>query len=1278
MLLTIHDASLQKVAFIDNSKQKTLNYYDDVWFRSLETGSSTFEFTVYKKAIQSDTNHRKTYNYLNERAFVSFTYKGRSYVFNVMSVEENEKTIKCYCENLNLELINEYANPYKATKPMSFKEYCDAMDLLNFTLLSIGINEISDYKRTLEWEGQDTKLARLLSLAKKFDAEIEFDTQLNADSTIKDFRVNVFHENDESHQGVGKIRSDIQLTYKKNLKSIKRKIDKTGIYNAVRPTGKREDGTIVTIGGLSAYSENNADGIREFYQSGEMLYAPLSVQLYPAAFTKETMADQWIRKDLEVESESPEVIRSAGIRNLKKNAYPALTYEVDGFVDVEIGDTINIRDNGFSPILLVVARVSEQKISFTNPQNNKTTFANFKALENQLSSGIQSALERLFENAKPYSIKLSTDNGVMFKNNIGESTVTPTLYRGDKIIPNVTWRWSLDGQVATGLFYTVRGNMIESTSVLTVAAYVGNTEVAVDEISFVNVLDGKLGTPGPKGVDGRTTYIHTAWANSPDGRKDFSLESDVNMLYRGEYKDYEIADSTDPLRYQWVKVKGDKGDKGDKGERGDRGLPGLQGARGDQGIPGVRGADGRTSYTHIAYADSADGHTNFSVSASNRLYMGVCVNFTQQDSTNPDDYAWSLIKGADGANGLPGKAGADGRTPYFHTAYANSSDGRQDFSVTDSRGKKYLGTYTDYAMADSTDYKKYTWSLIKGDDGRGIANVTNYYLLSALSTGITTTTTGWSETPQVPTAQYRYHWHYRVELYTDGTSKTTTPAVIGIHGEKGDKGDRGLQGLQGPRGEQGIAGVKGADGKTQYTHIAYADNAAGGGFSQTDQNKAYIGMYQDFNMADSNNPSAYRWTKWKGSDGAQGIPGAKGADGRTPYFHVAYAESADGRTGFSLTQTGNKRYMGTCTDYTQNDPTDPTRYRWVDMVGSVDVGGVNLIRNSAFPLDFKHWSNETPAFAKIVTHGFYYNSQKPMFMIENRGSGEIVFGTNRFEVEKNTTYTLNFRGFANSATRDIDVFFLGRKNGETKDFTVVNLLIGRRKMSTSNCEDITVTFNSGDADNAYIRFDNNGTDTSTKADFYFGEIDLYKGNFKRKWQPNPEDLQFQIDSKADNVLTQEQLNALSEQARDLQANLEAKASKETLDNWIKAYQSFVQANEKAVSKSEKELIAASKRVALLEQTIGDMKIQTDFIDTYFTQSNEGLIFGKNNGSATIKISQDRISMFSAGNEVMYISQGVIHIDNGVFTKTLQIGRFREEQYHLNADMNVIRYVGGLL
>lgn len=563
MLLTIHDASLQKVAFVDNSKQNTLNYYADTWVRSLPTGSSTFEFTVFKKAIKSDTALTKAYQYLNERAWVSFKFKGKSFLFNVMTVEEDEQTIKCYCENLNLELINELANPYKATKAMSFAEYCEAMDLLNYTHLVIGNNEVSDKKRTVEWQGQETKLARLLNLAKNFDAEIEFDTQLNADSTIKKFSVNVYHENDDNHQGVGRIRNDIQLKYGKNIKSIRRKVDKTGIFNTIRPTGKRtvKNGAgedveeVVTIRGLDDWKKYNKDGICEFYQRNESLYAPLSMQLYPSTFSHGTAEDQWTRKDFSYDTDNPKELRRLAYNELKKHCYPAITYEVDGYVDVEIGDTVKIHDAGFAPLLTIQARVSEQRISFSNPASNKTVFSNFKALESQLSDGTQEAFERLFEQSKPYTIKLSTNNGIIFKNNSGESIITPTLYKGGKLITaGVTWRWSLNDKVTTGMTYTVRGQEITNTVTLTIGAYIGNDRVAVDELSLVNVTDGRIGAPG------KSTHIHFAFSNNPDG-SNLSL-TDNDQRYYGYYSDMEEVASTDKTRYKWfdrwTKIKSDK------------------------------------------------------------------------------------------------------------------------------------------------------------------------------------------------------------------------------------------------------------------------------------------------------------------------------------------------------------------------------------------------------------------------------------------------------------------------------------------------------------------------------------------------------------------------------------------------------------------------------------------------------------------------------------------------------------------------------------------------
>lgn len=866
MLLTIHDSNLRKVTFIDNDKQDTLNYFNDTWTRYLETGSSTFDFTVFKKAIISDVGKKRAYNSLNEKAFVSFRYKGRTYLHTIRKIEENEKVIKCYGINLNLELINEYSIPYKSPKAMSFKEFCEAMDLLNYTFLKIGINEVANKKISAEWEGTDTKLNRLLSLAKKFGAEIEFDTRLNADSSIKSFTVNVYHEHDDNHQGVGQISPKI-LKYGKNLKTITRAIDKTGIYNTVVPTGKDDKGNVVDIRGLGAWSVNNAKGEREFYQSGAALYAPLSMQMYPSTFTHSTGdRDQWIRKDMTVESSNPEVIRSAAYRELKKNCYPAVTYEAEGFADLEIGDTVKVYDDGFSPTLLLEMRVSEQVISFTNPKNNKTTFSNAKALENRLSQGIQQQLDRMIEDAKPYTIKLATDNGIAFKNGQGQTIVTPTLMKGNKVI-NSGWRWVVDGEIkATSPSYTVRAADINQKMVLTVSAWIDNKEVASEQLTLINTSDG---------TTGKTQYLHRAWANSEDGRDGFSTSSSANKRYFGTYTDFTEADSQDPTRYNWT-----------------------------------------------ALFDNVKG--------GNRNYF------------------------------------KNGRTQQINT--------------------------------------------------------------------------GSSETYDMRTFIFDDFWKNQDRL------------------------------------------------KPNYVRVAFEISLS-----------------------------------------------------------PALAKDTQVNVHFSATPWYKNQI--------------------------VLKAGVTTPQSFEFTIDL---SNASEAYK---TDNIF-----------------IRFGT-AHGFPANQTVTLE------NAMLAVGTNFLG----------------------------------------------------------YVKAI---------------EDVETDINSKADQGLTQVQLNALNEKAGIIQAELEAKASADTLDNWIKVYKDFVQSNETARLQAEKDLISASQRVSSIAKDLGELSDRWNFIDTYMSSSNEGLVIGKNDGSSSMLFSPNgRISMYSAGVEVMYISQGVIHIENGIFSKTIQIGRFREEQYHINPDMNVIRYVG---
>ena len=1180
MLLTIHDSNLQKVAFIDNEKQGTLNYFNDTWTRYLETGSSTFDFTVFKKAIISDIGQKRAYNTLNEKAFVSFHYKGKTYLHTIRKVEENEKVIKCYGINLNLELINEYSNPYKSPEAMSFKEFCNAMDLLNYTFLKIGINEVSDKKISAEWEGTDTKLNRLLSLAKKFDAEIEFDTQLNDDSSIKSFIVNVYHENDDTHQGVGKISPTI-LKYGKNLRTITRTIDKTGVFNSIRPSGKRKvkngDGAEVeeevTINGLDDWKKYNKDGVCEFYQMGAYLVAPISMQLYPSTFTHATgELDQYTRKDFSYETDDPKKLRELAYKELKKNCYPAVTYEVEGFADLEIGDTVKIYDDGFSPTLLLEMRVSEQSISFTNPKNNKTTFSNAKALENRLSLGIQQQLDRMIEDAKPYIVKVSTDNGTAFKNGQGQSVVTPVLMKGNKVI-NSGWRWVIDGEIkSTSSSYIVRAADVNQKMVLTVSAWVDNKEVASEQVTFLNAYDG---------------------------------------------------------------TKGDKGD------------PGKDGVAGKNGVGLLSTVITYASSTSGANAPSAGWTTSIPVvPAGEYLWTKTVWNYT--DDTSETGYSVARI-------GRDGNTGRDG---------------------------------------------------VAGKDGVGIRATTVVYAGS--TSGTVPPSSGWgSQIPSVPAGQYL--WTRTTWSYTDNTSEIGfsvakmgetgqkgdrgDPGPKGDRGEKGEKGDRGerglqgLQGLQGAKGDQGIQGPKGSDGRTQYTHIAYADTISGGGFSQTITDKPYVGIYVDFNATDSKNPADYRWTRWRGpdglngKDGPQGIPGKPGADGRTPYFHRAWANSADGRSGFSTSDSTNKRYLGTYTDFTEADSQDPARYKWTALFDNVEVGGRNLFLNSLFKRSLRErYSTYLLYDGRDQTQGQLALSVDTNEKFKGANTLKIVSTFNGKQSNQKATFVIG--GDARLGTTD------EMKNKSVRfsfwaKSTVNNTNFQARPGYRGSLQSVPISTDWKFYDIELIRKENSNATSElilhifTAATVWIAYPKIEIGTVSTDFSEAPEDIQKDIDSKADQMLTQEQLNALNEKAGVIQAELEAKASADTLDNWVKAYKDFVKSNEAARAQAEKDLISASQRVSNIAKNLGELSDRWNFIDTYMSSSNEGLVIGKNDGSSSMLFSPDgRISMFSAGVEVMYISQGVIHIENGIFSKTVQIGRFREEQYHANPDMNVIRYVGG--
>ena len=679
MQIWIHDKNMRKVCALNNNIPGMLPYSNSQWHTYLEYSTSTFDFTIPK--IVNGKLHDDV-AYINDQMCVSFYYDNTYHVFYVSQLVENDDSFQVTCNNTNLELAMESSRPLTSSNgAKSLEWYLQNLDLLGFAGLEIGINEISDKTRSITFDSQNgTKLEQLHSLMNQFDAEFIFRTELNRDGTLKKFVIDTYQQPDESHHGIGKVRGDVILYYQNGLKGVQVASDKTQLFNAGYFFG--QEGTNLES---VEFEEKNELGQVEFYskKGNPVVYAPLSLEKYPSTLSNGD-TDRWTRKDFETEYKDVNALKGYALRTIKQYAYPLLTYTVDiqssfieNYKDINLGDTVKIINNNFRGGLALEARVSEMVISFDMPLNNSVVFTNFRKLDNKPSGSLQQRIDEIVSKSLPYRVEITTTNGTVFKNGVGRSTVRPVLKQGDKTV-NATWRFVIDGAIKyVGVTYDMIASQITQPTALTVSAWVDNKEVASEEVTFLNVSDGRNGTPGPQGPAG------------PKGNDG---------------------------------AKGDRGEQGAKGDKGDTGPQGLQGPKGDQGIPGVKGADGKTQYTHIAYADTVSG-SGFSQTDTDKAFVGMYQDFSTTDSRNPQDYRWSRWRGSDGRDGIPGKPGADGRTPYVHFAYADSADGRTGFSLTQDGTKRYLGICTNFDKANSTNPVDYSWNDTAGSVSVGGRNL---------------------------------------------------------------------------------------------------------------------------------------------------------------------------------------------------------------------------------------------------------------------------------------------------------------------------------------------------------------------------------------------------------------------------------------------------------------------------------------------------------------------------------------------------------------------------
>lgn len=795
MLINVLDVNLQKVAFLSNDVPGLPNYYDDEFHEYRDQGAATFKFTV-KKVIN---NKLQSYaRFLNGQSYFSFQIDGNDYLMTPASeqaIHETSEEISFFCVSLDRGLMSEQANPFVNTSSHNIQWYFDQMGLISNTQITIGINEVSNLTRTINYDGQETKLARLVSVIGNFDAEFEFITKLNNDGSLGSVTLNIYKENDGlSIQGVGKKRDDVRLIFGENIQAVERDVSTEGFLNATTVTGADN-----LNWNSASFSYINADGVEEFYKraGSDTAFAPLSAKIYPAQLSKDK-DDIWTRIDFTTDYKNVNDMWAYAVRQFKQYAYHQVTYTVtpsSKLVNAEIGDgpplakgdTVIIQDNNYIDIdgnvgLLLSARVSEKIVSETHPENNKLIFSNYKKLKSEVSTDIQAIVNQLVDAATPYRAELTTTNGTQFKNGTGSTTLSAHIFKGSATTETIadSYEWSKDGTVVANVqTITVDASGVADKAVYSFKATVGGKEVASQSVTITNVNDG---------TDGKTSYTHVAWANNITGTNGFTTV----------YPNLNLLDGTRDFSGNWINLNGWTTDGTYKG------LTVKKRTGKGPGFYKVFTAPADGTYTFSSYLKSSGNGGNIRRWVNTNDVDGVgTIDMASNFDWKIDTFSAALKAGdkvfvryeitSDNTGLDIWNAGHKWEQCLTATPYMPSAS-----EVTTADWPSYIGQYSDFTATASTDPAKYApWTVFKGNDGRGIVSSEQKYQLTQTSAKPVDTwdNSVWQTTQPTTTATNKYLWSITRTTFNLAPLTQDIVEQKAVYGNAGKDGDPGTSAI---------------------------------------------------------------------------------------------------------------------------------------------------------------------------------------------------------------------------------------------------------------------------------------------------------------------------------------------------------------------------------------------------------------------------------------------------------------------------------------------------
>ncbi|WP_167827016.1 phage tail protein [Enterococcus casseliflavus] len=489
----------QVLAFFNNAAPKAMHFKNDRLHEYVKGNASQFTFKTAAKHSDSQ--------YLVEGNKLAFRWKNKDYDLNIVKVIRDEKIVEVTAYSTMFELLYETRREYTGNS-MTFEQYLNVFDPEH--VLVVGVNEVSSARISNKWEGTQTILARLFSLATVFSAEIEFVTELNDDYTLKQVTMNVYKEySDGLNQGIGQNRSDVILRYGNGITGITKTSDiSDGIYTAILAYGK--DG--LSINDIERNWYNEDGNLEYFTRKGQpRIYAPLARDNFPSnLFASEN--ERYIGYEADdTEYTSQEALLGYMLSELKKLSTPEVTYEIDGKFDVDVGDTIIVEDDGYNPTLYLSVRVAETEKSLSNPSIRKAVISNVKELSSEIDASLLAQVQALIEANKTYTFEILTSSGIVFKNGFGSTTLTARVRDGIKDVTDTfSLKWHKDGT----LFSNTKTVTINAADIEEKAVF--RFEVADDsenvrggaEVTVTNVDDGKKGEPGEPG---ETYYPHRGY-----------------------------------------------------------------------------------------------------------------------------------------------------------------------------------------------------------------------------------------------------------------------------------------------------------------------------------------------------------------------------------------------------------------------------------------------------------------------------------------------------------------------------------------------------------------------------------------------------------------------------------------------------------------------------------------------------------------------------------------------------------------------------------------------